>query len=187
MPSTRRLGFAADKARRAVDVQRFAQWVFLQQVADATPDVLWSLHAVAADRVVGVALDEPNTDALQRWAEEWHLTDPWLLAHARATWRAARGHDLEQAKVWRARAWSDRDDLKGRLVPARSRRGLAADRPLKKPEHFVWLVQYQVLGQPFRTPTINEACHTLADLIGLTLREPEMGWTRRNRQRQSAQ
>jgi len=59
-------------------------------------------------------------------------------------------------------------------------------RPLKAPEHFEWLVKYQVLRQPYKSLGSNgrKACVDLAKLLNLSLRPAEHGWTRCNRVRQ---
>jgi hypothetical protein len=160
-----RLGFSEQRDRTRADVRAFARWVFLHVVADINPEVLASLEDVTADDAV----------SLSAWAQRWHLSDDWCLAYARATVRAWR--------TWPTlpRCWMDRDD-DGELYQPRP--GRHTPRPKKKAEHFRWLVAYQVLGQPYRTPKTREACIVLAELLGLTLRTPDKGWTRRNRQRQ---
>jgi hypothetical protein len=180
MRSDRRLGFADDPRRTVDDIRDFARWVFLQHIASLAPAVLETLRVLTPQPSAGPCLDGPDETALQAWAASWHLCDPWVLAYATASWRAWRRWPKTPL------VWHERDDLAGTLV-RRSRWGQRVPRPLKHPEHFSWLVQYQVLGAPYRTPTIREACHRLAQILGLKLRPAERGWARRNQQRKRRQ
>jgi hypothetical protein len=179
------LGFeSADVHDRTVDdVQAFARWVFLNDfVRRIKPKVLSSLAEVPCDRVLEqIEPDEPDPGALVAWAQSWQLTDDWCLAYARATYRAWRHHPTLSGRVW-----CPRDDESGALYQPRP--GRQAPREQKDPEHFNWLVAYQVCQHPYgfiaasehrSSDAIRDAVHRLAKLIGLTLRQAARGGARR--------
>jgi hypothetical protein len=181
-----RLGLHSRNApdRTSEDIVEHAQDLWLRYVARLAPDVLRSLKGVPGRfRHLGIdeAHDEPDPGALTVWAGEWHLTDAWCLAYARSTWCAWRRYPQLRRDVW-----CPRDDIKGRLFKPRP--GRQALRPLKAPEHFEWLVRYQVLGQPYKaiSSDARNACIRLAKLLNLRLRPAERGWMRRNRARQAS-
>lgn len=129
------------------DIQVFARWVFLEVVARESPEVLTSLLEI--QRVDRSAIDDllerdnrPDEAALEAWAARWHLTAPWCLAHARPTWRHWQERPTKTPTYW-----LERDDLIGELEPESP--PPSPPRPLKKMEHFVWLVQFQCLRRSY--------------------------------------
>ena len=152
-----------------------ARWAYLVRLAELYPAVLEELYAIGASE--GAAFDV--------WARRWRLTDPWCRAYAAATVRAWAVY--KPAGL----CWFDRDDAIGLLVPV----GAVPPRPdLKEPHHFDWLIKFQ-RGATYSSlaprarvrksdelpytridaVTVQQACHRLADLMGLTLRPTRRG------------
>ena len=150
-----------------------ARWQYLVRLAALYPAVLEELRAL------GVA-DGP---AFEAWARRWRLTDDWCRAYAAAT--------LEAWARWRPSGtyWFDRADRGAIWEPT------VRPRPrLKEPHHFDWLIRYQ-RGATFSSlaprarvrkadeepyeridaGTVRDACRTLADFMGLTLRRTSRG------------
>ncbi len=147
------------------DLREIARWIFLETIADLEPDVLATLRALSPDA------------PLEAWAAPWGLADRWCLAYAAATRaRLQRWPD-------RPACWYEPDGLSGKLIPDESE---AIDPRLKDPQHFRWLVRFQVQGRSYlalsravpaaSVQTVHEAITTLATWIDLTLRPAPKGW-----------
>jgi hypothetical protein len=191
-----RIGLTSPDVRNLTkqDIREQAQHIFLLHVAKLAPDVLRTLADVPPGYHSGIDDDELNAslapverqpecdeEALAGWAAHWNLSADWCFAHGRATWRMWRRFPNARRTYW-----SPRDDKKGALY--RPRPGRQAGPMLKSPEHFTWLVRYQVLGDPYLqiASEARKACVALADLLKLGLRPAEKGWTRHNKVRQRA-
>ena len=181
----RRLGFrdgrddpAREPYRRtAEDVVEFGRWIFLDTVAREAPLVLTTLHAIP--RRAG----RMSESALTSWAVRWRLTDDWCLAYARAAWRIGRADPA----IPRASAIAMMSEAawEGATQPS-------VPRPLKHPQHFSWLVEFQC--QPdgpityarmatrdyAKVQTVQEAVQRLAGLLSLTLRPVRRGAPRKS-------
>jgi hypothetical protein len=167
-------------------VRDYARWIFLQTVSREVPNVLRTLADVPAEiTVAGWALDDtPHEATLTAWADRWHLTAPWCLAYAGATWRFWQRHPAAQHTYW-----VDRDDLTG--VWLESEQGPSARRPLKDPQHVTWCAWYQCcehqhsyasIAQASGVPdvqTVHAAIQGVARLIDLQLRSTRRGRPRK--------
>lgn len=164
-----RVGVREDLHRTEEDEQDFARWLFLQEVARQAPDALRELRTITLD-----GSGEPAAEALLTWAGRWHLSDPWCLSYARATAREIRRLSPD------FNVWFDCDDV-GRQLTDADYSDPTRLPPRKDPEHFVWLVQRQILGWPFakiqahstfpskHPRTVETACKRLSAFIGLSL------------------
>jgi hypothetical protein len=172
----RRLGFSVDAHGRPMtaardgvwseDVQSVARWVYLQVLTNEYPHVLTSLATIPLEDV----------QARETWAQRWGLTAAWCRAYADATQHAWQHYPMMRGRAWfqpaEAGVFSDGDLL---AVPSR---------PLKDPQHFVWLAHFQA-GRPWLRisagppradiKTVREAAQSLAVALRLPLRPTRPG------------
>jgi hypothetical protein len=180
------------------DLRDYARWIYLHTLSCVSATVLEELGTISED----------DESALLNWQIKHGLKsddprDDWCIAYARSTIRFWRRYPNEP------RAWCDRDDRSGELVPANARsRRRQAKRPRVSPAHFVWLARFQ-LGATYsdiskarsahvrsldssgswawpnssrdRVSTIRQACIALGKRLRLRMRETALGRPRKPR------
>ena len=171
-----RLGFRDDPSRTALDIVEFGRFVFLQHAAKQYPGVLRTLGEIG------------SVSELPDWADRWGLSDQWCQAYALETWKAWQRHPTMGRTYW----MHANDDVEGELV-LDGGNGAPVPRPRKVPDHFEWLVDFQVGGRSYadialgrrqgdKTSVslgdlhhVRSGCRTTAKMIGLTLRPARRG------------